>query len=326
MKILVGFLLAVLGCSLTEGRLVPECELWGELKNATVNQNLTGNNLVAKLVCQAGLASGLNTSVVTQPIAKEVSHSTEEADDHPGKEDNHGRDKGRHHNSRVSNHRVRRNDKQRSLQTRANCTSGVSQEGLTSGLNTSAENHQEEGKEDNHGRDKGRHYNSRVSNHRVQRNDKQRSLQTRGNCTSGVCNEGLTSSLNTSAENHQEDHRKKDNHNDGRSGRPRGRRNDRKPSWPTQSDPKNCVLYGIFQLSSCQACNDGITPTANVCGISCSNLLDDDISDDISCLLKILGDLSDDHAGSKRREEEGLLRTISDKCEHEQDSVYIAKC
>ncbi|XP_026214633.1 uncharacterized protein LOC113161328 [Anabas testudineus] len=265
MKILMGFLLAALGCSLTEGRLVPECELWGELKNATVNQTLTGNNLVAKLVCQAGLASGSNTSVVTQPIAKEVSHSKEQADDHPGKEDNRGRDKGRHHNSRVSNHRVRRNDKQRSLQTRANCTSGVSQEGLTSGLNTSAENH-------------------------------------------------------------QEDHRKKDNHNDGRSGRPRGRRHDRKPSSPTQSDPKNCVLYGIFQLSSCQACNDGITPTANVCGISCSNLLDDDISDDISCLLKILGDLSDDHAGSKRREEEGLLRTISDKCEHEQDSVYIAKC
>lgn len=48
MKVLVVFLLAVLDCSLTEGRLVPKCELWGELKNVTANLTLNGNNLVAK--------------------------------------------------------------------------------------------------------------------------------------------------------------------------------------------------------------------------------------------------------------------------------------
>lgn len=48
MKVPVLLLLAVLGCSLAEGRLVPECELWSELKNATANLTLNGNNLVAK--------------------------------------------------------------------------------------------------------------------------------------------------------------------------------------------------------------------------------------------------------------------------------------
>lgn len=37
MKILAVFLLAVLGWSLTEGRVLSKCELWGELKNATAN-------------------------------------------------------------------------------------------------------------------------------------------------------------------------------------------------------------------------------------------------------------------------------------------------
>lgn len=35
MKTLGVFLLAVLGWSLTEGRVVSKCELWGELKNTT---------------------------------------------------------------------------------------------------------------------------------------------------------------------------------------------------------------------------------------------------------------------------------------------------
>lgn len=37
MKMLAVFLLAVLGWSLTEGRVVSKCELWGELKNASAN-------------------------------------------------------------------------------------------------------------------------------------------------------------------------------------------------------------------------------------------------------------------------------------------------
>ncbi|XP_029012033.3 keratin, type I cytoskeletal 10-like [Betta splendens] len=60
---------------------------------------------------------------------------------------------------------------------------------------------------------------------------------------------------------------------------------------PGSSSPpppqQNCTLYGVFQLSSCQACNDGVTPTKNICNLNCSELLDDDISNDAICLFKV---------------------------------------
>lgn len=51
MKILAAFLLAVLGWSFTEGRIVSKCELRDQLKNATANltmpNGLTVDNVVA---------------------------------------------------------------------------------------------------------------------------------------------------------------------------------------------------------------------------------------------------------------------------------------
>lgn len=78
------------------------------------------------------------------------------------------------------------------------------------------------------------------------------------------------SGLNTSAENHQNSLRKEGGHSAARKDDARGRHHDKRPSPPTPPE-LNCTLYGIFQLSSCQVCNDGITPTANVCGIPCSS-------------------------------------------------------
>uniref|UniRef100_A0A7N8YF82 lysozyme n=1 Tax=Mastacembelus armatus TaxID=205130 RepID=A0A7N8YF82_9TELE len=46
-------------------------------------------------------------------------------------------------------------------------------------------------------------------------------------------------------------------------------------------------LYGLFQLGDKVACN-GTSPSANICGTSCSDLLNDDVTDDINCLLKIV--------------------------------------
>lgn len=45
MKILVEFLLAVLGCSLAEERIASKCELWDQLKNATGNLMTEGQTL-----------------------------------------------------------------------------------------------------------------------------------------------------------------------------------------------------------------------------------------------------------------------------------------
>ncbi|XP_038608750.1 lysozyme C I [Tachyglossus aculeatus] len=49
--------------------------------------------------------------------------------------------------------------------------------------------------------------------------------------------------------------------------------------------------YGILQINSRYWCQDGKTPgSKNACNISCSKLLDDDITDDLKCAKKIAGE------------------------------------
>ncbi|XP_030047892.1 lysozyme C-1 [Microcaecilia unicolor] len=49
--------------------------------------------------------------------------------------------------------------------------------------------------------------------------------------------------------------------------------------------------YGVFQINSYWWCNDGQTSgSKNACGISCSNFLNDDISDDIVCAKRVVRD------------------------------------
>ncbi|KAG7220262.1 hypothetical protein INR49_018318 [Caranx melampygus] len=68
-----------------------------------------------------------------------------------------------------------------------------------------------------------------------------------------------------------------------------------KPSPPT-TDPK---LYGLFQLSDQLACSSNSSaPSPNVCGLNCTSLIDDDISDDISCMLHILTNFIDKALGA----------------------------
>ncbi|OCT66876.1 lysozyme C-1 [Xenopus laevis] len=49
--------------------------------------------------------------------------------------------------------------------------------------------------------------------------------------------------------------------------------------------------YGVFQINSYWWCNDGKTSGAvAACGISCSNLMNDDITDDITCAKRVVRD------------------------------------
>lgn len=53
----------------------------------------------------------------------------------------------------------------------------------------------------------------------------------------------------------------------------------------------NSSYYGIFQINSQYGCDDGKTPGAvNACGILCSALLQDDITQAIQCLKKVVKD------------------------------------
>ncbi|CAH2316994.1 lysozyme C precursor [Pelobates cultripes] len=49
--------------------------------------------------------------------------------------------------------------------------------------------------------------------------------------------------------------------------------------------------YGIFQINSYWWCNDGKTSGAvSACSINCSSLMDDNISDDITCAKRVVRD------------------------------------
>ncbi|XDV15754.1 hypothetical protein PO909_015763 [Leuciscus waleckii] len=65
-----------------------------------------------------------------------------------------------------------------------------------------------------------------------------------------------------------------------------------KPFNPHSSEPEIQrpvrQLYGVFQLSDQLACDSGMMPSLNVCKMSCSALIDDDITDDIACLKTMI--------------------------------------
>uniref|UniRef100_A0A3Q1J6E3 Secreted protein n=1 Tax=Anabas testudineus TaxID=64144 RepID=A0A3Q1J6E3_ANATE len=93
-----------------------------------------------------------------------------------------------------------------------------------------------------------------------------------------VCNTEVATGFNTSALK-EVAHGKQDNgHQGGHSGpnmpHSRGRRNSMNPAHhnPPQP-PQSCTLYGVFQLPSHLACNNGETPSSNICGIPCSSEL-----------------------------------------------------
>nr|DBA22274.1 TPA: hypothetical protein GDO54_013313 [Pyxicephalus adspersus] len=48
--------------------------------------------------------------------------------------------------------------------------------------------------------------------------------------------------------------------------------------------------YGIFQVNSYWWCADGHSFSHNLCGVSCDDLLDRDLRDDVNCLRRIVRD------------------------------------
>lgn len=108
----------------------------------------------------------------------------------------------------------------------------------------------------------------------------------------------------------------------------RERRDVRHPpsnTWPTpptsatpstrlpQPDEEVWTLYGLFQLSSHLVCSSDMTPSPNICGMDCNNLIDDNISDDISCVMMIFKQL--------------IINIIyQQQCSNQKPSEYFAEC
>nr|XP_055060330.1 uncharacterized protein LOC129444022 [Misgurnus anguillicaudatus] len=95
-------------------------------------------------------------------------------------------------------------------------------------------------------------------------------------------------------------------------GRPDGRpRSRRSPPWnpeggnnmvpPSSSGVSPNVtlqLLGIFQLNDRVACDSGSNQSLNICRMSCSDLTDDDITDDVGCLKTLITKISNTTTGA----------------------------
>ncbi|KAL6111114.1 uncharacterized protein ACO6RY_20068 [Pungitius sinensis] len=70
------------------------------------------------------------------------------------------------------------------------------------------------------------------------------------------------------------------------------RLDDNESSDSSEEKPKKVhSLYGLFQLSNQVVCSDGASPSYNICTMSCNNLIDDTLSDDLQCVSKVVGAL-----------------------------------
>ncbi|KAK7165732.1 hypothetical protein R3I93_005723 [Phoxinus phoxinus] len=155
-----------------------------------------------------------------------------------------------------------------------------------------------------------------------------------------VCHVQLTSNFNTSAiktitepQNSGEHHGSRK----GRSARSRGKdkgRPSRKVTPPPHlesAEDKNEVwtLYGLFQLSDHVVCNSSTqSHSLNLCGLTCNQLLDDNISDDLACIQvlinKMTGVIPDPETAKHIRNMISLI--YQPECVNAKASTYFADC
>ncbi|XP_059539563.1 lysozyme C-like [Myotis daubentonii] len=80
---------------------------------------------------------------------------------------------------------------------------------------------------------------------------------------------------------------------------------------------KKSTDYGIFQINSRLWCNDGKTPnTFNGCGINCNVLLQDDITQAVTCAKRVV------------RDPQGIRAWVAwkNRCQNQDLTQYIQGC
>ncbi|XP_006806184.2 lysozyme C, milk isozyme [Neolamprologus brichardi] len=88
------------------------------------------------------------------------------------------------------------------------------------------------------------------------------------------------------------------------------------------------MLYGIFQLWNQLVCGNGTNPSPNICAIKCLDLIDDDIQDDVRCLMKLFVDLVENgfRAAHWKELTKEIKLILQDKCKDKQAAEYFAEC
>ncbi|XP_069959715.1 lysozyme C-like [Cherax quadricarinatus] len=81
--------------------------------------------------------------------------------------------------------------------------------------------------------------------------------------------------------------------------------------------------YGLFQLSNKFWCQDGNWQGKNVCKMSCTDLLDDSLTDDLACIQKIIKDTE-----RWKGKGTGLTAWVAyvNKCENRDLNEYMSEC
>ncbi|CAI5662123.1 unnamed protein product [Oreochromis niloticus] len=79
----------------------------------------------------------------------------------------------------------------------------------------------------------------------------------------------------------------------------------------SEDDDESKNLYGLFQLSDREFCDSGYCPSKNMCHASCTAFTDDDITDDIACVVE---------TGYWKE----IMRSASDSCRRPRD--FFEEC
>ncbi|XP_073327831.1 lysozyme C, milk isozyme [Pagrus major] len=102
---------------------------------------------------------------------------------------------------------------------------------------------------------------------------------------------------------------------------------------PTTSKPPHVgdniwTLYGLFQLSNHLVCSDGQSPSPNICGMSCSKLVDDDIDDDINCVATLFQYVIAEGFGYEYQKDLMIMVKLiyQQECRYITASEYFAGC
>ncbi|KAK7165733.1 hypothetical protein R3I93_005724 [Phoxinus phoxinus] len=85
-------------------------------------------------------------------------------------------------------------------------------------------------------------------------------------------------------------------------------------------------LYGVFQLSDQLACDSGMMPSRNVCNMSCSALIDDDVTDDIACLKTMIDSIKPKPKNDITLPLATLNTIVVKECRFVVPSRYFAEC
>ncbi|KAK7165708.1 hypothetical protein R3I93_005704 [Phoxinus phoxinus] len=85
-------------------------------------------------------------------------------------------------------------------------------------------------------------------------------------------------------------------------------------------------MLGIFQLSDRVACDPGLSGSLNLCGLECSALINDDITDDIACLKTLAGSRGKFSGFNPKKRFLTLAMELGKECRSVVPSKYFAEC